>query len=109
MRSKDRGMTNFEWEIPVDEEGNIVLYAHSFASSLELTKLANEDPLLQVHTKIDVLDTLKEHCTNTQTTTQDPYPRLDGGDRRRNMTDAKILRLKVSLDKGVLSAAEKEH
>ena len=50
-------MTNFEWEIPVDEEGNMVLYAHTFASSLEPTKLANEDPLLQAQTKIDVLET----------------------------------------------------
>ena len=45
MQSKDGGMTNFEWEIPVDEEGNIVLYAHTFASSLEPTKLMNENPL----------------------------------------------------------------
>ena len=44
MRSKDGGMTNFEWDIPTDDEGNLVLYAHTFASSLEPTKLANEDP-----------------------------------------------------------------
>ena len=56
MRSKDRGMTNFEWKIPTDEEGNLVLYGHTFASSLEPTKLSNEDPLLQVETKFDVLD-----------------------------------------------------
>ena len=47
MRSKDGGMTNFEWDIPTDDEGNLVLYAHTFASSLEPTKLANEDPALQ--------------------------------------------------------------
>ena len=102
MRSKDRGMTNFEWEIPVYEEGNFVLYAHTFASPLELTKLANEDPLLQAQTKIDVLDTPKEHCTNTQITMQDQYPWLDGDNLRRTMTDEKILRLKVPLDKSVL-------
>ena len=47
MRSKDGGMTNFEWDIPTDDEGNLVLYAHTFATTLELTKLANEDPVLQ--------------------------------------------------------------
>ena len=46
MRSKDGGMTNFEWDIPTDDEGNLVLYVHTFASSLEPTKLANEDPVL---------------------------------------------------------------
>ena len=46
MRSKDRGMTNFEWDIPTDDVGNLVLYAHTFASSLEPTKLASEDPVL---------------------------------------------------------------
>ena len=44
MRSKDGAMTNFEWDIPTDDEGNLVLYAHTFASSLEPTKLANEGP-----------------------------------------------------------------
>ena len=27
MHSKDRGMTNFEWDIPTNDEGNLVLYA----------------------------------------------------------------------------------
>ena len=51
MHSKDGGMTNFEWDIPTDDEGNLVLYAHTFASSLEPTKLVNEDPVLQAETK----------------------------------------------------------
>ena len=46
MHSKDRGMTNYEWDIPTNDEGNLALYAHTFASSLEPTKLANEDPAL---------------------------------------------------------------
>ena len=108
MRSKDGGMTNFEWEIPVDDEGNIVLYAHTFASSLEPTKLANEDPLLQAQTKIDVSNTPKEHDANAQNSTDDPYPWLDSDDSRRHMSDEEILRLKVPLDKSVLPAAEKE-
>ena len=29
MQSKDGGMTNFEWDIPTDDEGNLVLYAHT--------------------------------------------------------------------------------
>ena len=67
MRSKDGGMTNFEWDIPTDEEGNLVLYVHTFASSLEPTKLGNEDPLLQAQTKIDVLKNPKEHPNDIQT------------------------------------------
>ena len=47
-------MTNFELDIPTDDEENLVLYAHTFASSLEPTKLANEDPALQAETKIAV-------------------------------------------------------
>ena len=61
MRSKDGGMTNFEWDIPTDDEGNLVLYAHTFASSLEPTKLANEDPALQAETKIAVSKTPYKH------------------------------------------------
>ena len=61
MRSKDGGMTNFEWDILTDDEGNLVLYAHTFASTLEPTKLANEDPLLQADTKIEVSKEPKEH------------------------------------------------
>ena len=57
MHSKDGGMTNFEWDIPTDDEGNLMLYAHTFASSLEPTKLANEDPVLQAETKISVSNT----------------------------------------------------
>ena len=55
MCSKDGGMTNFEWDVPTDDEGNLVLlHAHTFASTLEPTKLANEDPVLQAETKINV-------------------------------------------------------
>ena len=105
MRSKDGGMTN---DIMIDEEGNILLYAHTFVSSLEPTKLANEDPLLQAQTKIDVLETPKERIITPVQQTDDPYPWLDSDDPRWKMTDKEILRLKVPLDKSVLSAAEKE-
>ena len=80
MISKDGGLTNFEWKIAVDDEGNIVLYAHTLSSSLEPTKLAKEDPLLQAQTKINVSNTPKEHDTNSQSTTDDPYLWLDSDD-----------------------------
>ena len=107
MRSKDGGMTNFEWDIPTDDEDNLVLYAHTFASTLELTKLTNEDPLLQANTKIEVSNELKQ-CMKSNEPEGDKYPWLDEGDPRRTMTDEEILRLKVPLDKSVLTAAEKE-
>ena len=83
-------------------------YTHIFACSLEPTKLANKDPILQAQTKIDVLETPKEHLTNNNTLTEDPYPWLDNDDPRRKMTDEEILWLKVPLDKSVLSVMEKE-
>ena len=107
MRSKDGGMTNFEWDIPIDDEGNLVLYAHTFASSLEPTKLANEDPALQAETKIAVSQTPNNHTVKTENT-DDPYPWLDVDDPRRKMTDEEILRLKVPFNKSILTAAEKE-
>ena len=107
MRSKDGGMTNFEWDIPTDDEGNLVLYAHTFASSLEPTKLVNEDPVLQAETKIEVSQTPNKH-TVEMGNTEDPYPWLDSDDPRRTMTDEEILHLKVPFDKSILTAAEKE-
>ena len=86
MRSKDGGMTNFEWDILTDDEGNLVLYAHTFASSLEPTKLTNEDPVLQAETKIAVSQTPNNHTVKTENT-EDPYPWLDVDDPRRTMTD----------------------
>ena len=107
MHSKDGGMTNFEWDIPADDEGNLVLCAHTFASSLEPTKLANEDPVLQAETKITVSQIPNKHTVKTDST-EDPYPWLDTDDPRRKMTDEEILHLKVSFDKSILTAAEKE-
>ena len=79
MHSKDGGMTNFEWDIPTDDDGNLVLYAHTFASSLEPTKLTNEDPVLQAETKITVSRTPNKHAIKTDNT-EDPYPWLDVDD-----------------------------
>ena len=107
MHSKDGAMTNFEWDIPTDDEGNLVLYAHTFASSLEPTKLANEDPVLQADTKISVSQTPNKHTIDIGNT-DDPYPWLDPDDPRRTMTDEEILRTKVPTDKSILTVAEKE-
>ena len=74
-------MTNFEWDIPTHDEGNLVLYAHTFASSLEHTKLANEDPVLQAETKIEVSQAPNKHAVETGNS-EDPYPWLDSDDPR---------------------------
>ena len=108
MHSKDGGMTNFEWDIPTDDEGNLVLYVYTFASTLEPTKLANEDPVLKAETKINISQTPKQHTVDKENT-EDPYPWLDSDDPRRKMTDEEILHLKVPFDKSILTAAEKEH
>ena len=97
MHSKDGGMTNFEWDIPTDDDGNLVMYAHVFASSLEPTKLANEDPMLQAETQITVSQTPNKHTIKTDNT-EDPYPWFDVDDPCHTMTDEEILRLKVLLD-----------
>ena len=81
MRSKDGGMTNFEWDIPTNDEGNLVFYVHTFVSSLKPTKLANEDLLLQAETKIDVSPIPKEHKIEIAEN-EDPYPWLDSDDPR---------------------------
>ena len=79
MRSKDRGMPNFEWDIPTNDEGNLVLYAHTFASSPEPTKLATEDPVSQAETKIEVSQKPNEHTVNNSNS-EDQYPWLDSDD-----------------------------
>ena len=81
MCSKDGGMTNFELDIPTNDEGNLVLYAHTFASTLEPTKLANEDPVLQAETKINMSQMPKEHTVGKENG-EDPYPWLDSDDPR---------------------------
>ena len=77
-----------------------MLYAHTFASSLEPTKLANEDPVLQAETKIEVSQTPNKHDVQRDNT-DDPYPWLDSDDLRRKMTDEEILHLKVPFDKSI--------
>ena len=81
MWSKDGGMTNFEWDIPTDDQGNLVLYVHTFTSTLEPTKLANEGPLLQAKTKIDVSSEPKQDKVGEKEG-DNPYPWLDEDDPR---------------------------
>ena len=84
-----------------------MLYVHTFASTLEPTKLANEDPVLQAETKINVSQMPKEHTVGKKNP-EDPYPWLDSDGPRRKMTDEEILCLKVLFGKCILTAAEKE-
>ena len=107
MWSKDGGMTYFERDISTDDKGNLLLYAHTFASSLKPTKLANEDPVSQAETKIEVSQKPNEHSIDTSNS-EDPYPWLYPDDLRQTMTNEEILHLKVPFDKSILSAAEKE-
>ena len=59
-------------------------------------------------TKIEVAKEPKYNITDNKDKNGDPHPWLDEEDPRRTMTDEEILRLKVLLDKSVLTAAEKE-
>ncbi|MCG8626899.1 MAG: hypothetical protein MJE68_33470, partial [Proteobacteria bacterium] len=107
MRSKDGAMTNFDWEFPTDDDGNLVLYAHTFANALEPTNLANEDPEAHTETYLKVSQVPKEHHPPI-IDGDDPYPWMDKDDPRRNMTDEEIMRMKIPLDKSQLNDAEKE-
>ena len=108
MRSKNGEMTSFDWEFPTDDEGNLVLYAHTFTNSLDSTQLAKEDPQLQADTCIQVSEHPKEHVSNVPTQ-EDPYPWLDKEDPRHTMTDEEIVRMKIPLKGSILNEAEKEH
>ena len=62
-------------------------------------------PVLQADTKIEVFNELRQP-TKSNEPKGDKYPWLDNP--RRTMTNEEILRLKVPLDKSVLTTAEKE-
>ena len=90
MRSKDGAMTSFDWEFPTDDEGNLVLYAHIFANSLEPTQLAKENPQSQADTCLKISQEPKKHNVNIPTP-DNPYPWLEKDDPRRHMTDEEII------------------
>ena len=100
-------MTSFDWEFPTDDEGNLVLYAHIFANSLEPTKLAKENLQSQADTCLKISQELKNHHVNTPTP-NDPYPWLERDDPRRHMTDEEIIRQKIPLQQSNLNDAEKQ-
>ena len=100
MRSKDGAMTSFDWEFPTDDEGNLVLYAHIFANSLEPTKLAKENPQSQADTCLKVSQEPKEHNVNIPMP-DDPYPWLEKDDPRRNMTDEEIICQKYHINRAI--------
>ena len=101
MRSKDGAMTSFDWEFPIDDDGNLVLYAHIFANSLEPTKLAKENPQSQADTCLKISQEPKDHNVNIPTP-EDPYPWLEKDDPRRNMTDEEIIQQKIPLQQIIL-------
>ena len=107
MRSKDGAMTSFDWEFPTDDEGNLVLYAHIFANSLEPTKLAKENPQSEADTCLKISQELKDHIVNTPTP-HDPYPWLEKDDPRRYMTDEEVIQQKIPLQQSNLNDAEKQ-
>ena len=107
MRSKDRAMTSFDWEFPTDDDGNLVLYAHIFATSLEPTKLAKENPQAQADTCLKISQEPMEHIVNTPMP-DDPYPWLEKDDPRRHMTDEEIIRQKIPLQNSNLNDVEKQ-
>ena len=107
MRSKNGEMTNFDWEFPTDDEGNLVLYAHTFTNSLDSTCLATEDLKLQADTCIKISEQPKRHVSS-EPTQGDLYPWLDKEDPRQMMTDEEIVRMKIPLKGSILNEAEKE-
>ena len=107
MRSKDGAMTNFDWEFPTDDDGNLVLYVHIFANALESTKLADEKENIQADTCLKISQEPKNHSINTPTV-DDPYPWLEKDDPHRNMTEEEIIRNKIPLQNSNLNDAEKE-
>ena len=107
MRSKDGAMTSFDWEFPTDDEGNLVLYAHIFANSLEPTKLAKENPQSQADTCLQISQEPKNHNVNIPTP-NDPYPWLEKDDPRRHMTDEEIIQQKIPLQQSNLNDTEKQ-
>ena len=107
MRSKDRAMTSFDWEFPTDDDGNLVLYAHIFANSLELTKLAKENPQSQADSCLKVSQEPKEHNVNISMP-DDPYSWLEKDNPQRNMSDEEIIQQKIPLQHRNLNDAEKQ-
>ena len=107
LRSKDGAMTNFDWEFPTDDHGNLVLYAHIFANSLEPTKLANENEQAQADTCLKISQEPKEHLVNVPAE-DDPYPWLEKDDPCRQMTEEEIIRAKIPLQNSNLNDVEKE-
>ena len=107
MQSKDGAMTSFDWEFPTDDDGNLVLYAHVFANSLEPTELAKENPQSQADTCLQVSQEPKDHSANIPTL-EDPYPWLEQDDPRRHMTDKELIRQKIPLKQSNLNDAKKQ-
>ena len=84
-----------------------MLYAHTFANSLDTTRLAKENEQSKVDTCIAILQQPQNHEANKQTS-DDEYPWLDKDDLRRSMTDKEITHVKIPLQNSVLNEVEKD-
>ena len=109
IRSRDNSLTRFSWQYPTDEEDNIIYYGHTFASSLDPTKLANETEEQQKENHIETLSTPKPHIDKGENIeSKDEYPWLDSDDKRRTMSDKEIMKDKIKLHNSILDQPERE-
>ena len=103
-RSKGLVQTNTSKHFPIDQ----YLHDRMTPATLSPTPLAYEKPIhptemphITTCTKLPVDDTNKS-------TSDDKYPWLEPDDIRRNMTDTKILQMKLNLKDSVLDEKGKE-
>ena len=106
MRSKDASLGKMQWNFPLQQNGHLLYYGHVFASSLEQTSLATEDPSDVDQNRIEQVDI--EYTEEINSDPNDAYPWLDKDDPRRTMTDDAILRDKVKLDNSEFQGMTKD-
>ena len=108
LRSKDGSLADVQWLIPVNREGDYIVYGHTatFGSAIERQFLADEDGMKQKNNRLDYVDKPIIDPKPVDKT-DDPYPWLDREDPRRQMTDRDILVDKIKLDTSILTAEER--
>ena len=108
LRSKDRSLADVQWLIPVNREGDYIVYGHTamFSSAIERRFLAEKDNRKQRNNRLDYVDKPIVDLKPVNKT-EDPYPWLDKDDPRRQMTDRDILVDKIKLDTSILTAEER--
>ena len=103
-RSKDLVQTNNSKHFPIDQ----YLHDRMTPATLKPTPLAYEKPIHP--TEMPCITTCTDLPVNdtNKSTSDDKYPWLDPDDIRRNMTDTKILQMKLNLKDSVLDKEGKE-